>query len=109
MSAKLIPAVPTDTPTGRAWPAGLVVLLAVLAALFFWGWSRGSDARILARLPAAERARLFEYTRGKAETLCATPDLEDECRAEVELLSKFPECGAECQGFVAEHRARASR
>ena len=78
-------------------------------ALFVWGWIRGSDARVLARLPAEERARLFQLTRNKAEAVCASPDLENQCRAEVELLSEFPECSGDCRTFVARHKPRGSR
>jgi hypothetical protein len=91
------------------WPAGLALLIAMAIALFVWGWVRGSDARVIARLPAEERARLFELTRSKAEAVCAEPRLEDQCRAEVELLSEFPECSGDCRAFVARHRPRASR
>jgi hypothetical protein len=41
--------------------------------------------------------------------VCAAPDLENRCQAEIDLLSKFPECGAECRAFVAVHRPPASR
>jgi hypothetical protein len=111
MSAKLMRAASLDAPekTAIGWPAGIVLILSALILLFVWGWSLGSDARILARMAPSERARLFQLTRNKAEVLCVTPDLEDGCRAEVDLLSKFPECGADCQGFVASHRPRASR
>jgi hypothetical protein len=92
-----------------AWPLGLAVLVAALVALFVWGWTRGSDARVLARLPADERARLFQLTRNKAEAFCAEPQLEERCRAEVDLLAAFPECAGECREFVAQHRPRGSR
>jgi hypothetical protein len=85
------------------------MLLALFTLLFYWGWSRGYDARVLGRMPSVEREKLFLLTRNNAEALCRDPDLEDRCRAEVDLLSKFPECGAECQEFVARHRPRASR
>jgi hypothetical protein len=92
-----------------SWPAGLALLVAMAIALFVWGWIRGSDARVLARLPADERARLFQLTRNKAEALCAEPGLEDQCRAEVDLLAEFPECSAECRTFVTRHKPRGSR
>jgi len=92
-----------------SWPLGLAVLVATVFALFFWGWTRGSDARVLAGLPTAERARLFQLTRSKAEALCTEHGLEEQCRAEVDLLSQFPECGADCQTFVARYKPRGSR
>jgi hypothetical protein len=92
-----------------SWPVGLALLVAMVFALFFWGWARGSDARVLAGLPTAERARLFQLTRNKAEALCTAPGLEEQCQAEVELLSQFPECGADCQTFVARYKPRGSR
>jgi hypothetical protein len=91
------------------WLAGLALLLAMAIALFVWGWTRGSDARVLARLPADERARLFQVTREKAEAFCAAPELQDRCRAEVELLAQFSECDAACRTFVAGHLPRGSR
>ena len=91
------------------WPVGLALFIVVALALFFWGWTRGSDARVLARLPAQERVRLFQLTRSKAEALCAEPGLEEPCHSEVELLSEFPECSADCQTFVAGHKPRGSR
>jgi hypothetical protein len=110
MPAKLIrdPSLEAWRRTSLGWPAG-VALLVVVILLAFWGWTAGSDARVLGRMPPAERARLFQLTRDDAEVLCATPDLEDRCRAQVDLLSKFPECGTECQAFVARHRPRAAR
>ena len=111
VSARLIqiPSLEERRRTALSWPAGLAILLVVAALLFWWGWTNGSDARVLARMPAAERRALFQLTRSKAEALCAAADLEEQCRAEVELLSKFPECGVDCQAFVINHRPRASR
>ena len=111
MAPKLIRLAPLDAPrrVTVSWPAGLALVVAIAFALFFWGWTRGSDARVIARLPAEERARLFRLTRSKAEAVCATRGLEERCRAEIDLLSVFPECGAECQAFVASNRPRASR
>jgi len=91
------------------WPLGMGLLLALALVLLVWGWVRGSDARVIAGLPADDRARLFQLTRSKAEAVCAEPGLEDRCRSEVELLSEFPECGADCQAFIARHRPRGSR
>ena len=91
------------------WPMGMALLAAIAIALLAWGWIRNSDARVIARLPADERAHLFQLTRDKAEAVCAEPGLEDRCRAEVELLSEFPECSADCQAFVTRQRPRGSR
>jgi hypothetical protein len=111
MPLKLIRRTSSDvrraTPLG--WPAGLALLVAMAALLLFWSWSRGSDARSLARMPAVERARLFQLTRDKAQVLCADRNLEDRCREEVDLLSKFPECDAEWLRFVARTHPPASR
>lgn len=92
-----------------AWPVGLGLLAAVLLVLFSWGWTRGADARTLARLPADERARLFRVTRAKAEAFCEDPQLEDRCRDEVDLLAEFPECDVACRALVARHHPGASR
>jgi hypothetical protein len=111
MAPKLLRLSSLDAPRRMTvgWPVGLALLVAMVIALFVWGWIRGSDARVLARLPADERGRLFQLTRNKAEALCAEPALEDRCRAEVELLAEFPECTADCRAFVAQHRPRSSR
>jgi hypothetical protein len=111
MSAKLMRTASLEPPLRPAigWPVGMVLILSVLIVLFVWGWSLNSDARILGRMAPSQRARLFQLTRSKAEAVCAAPDLEDRCQAEIDLLSKFPECGAECRAFVAVHRPPASR
>ena len=111
MSLKLMRAASLDAPvkTAIGWPAGIVLVLASLIFLFVWGWSLNSDARILARMAPSERTRLFQVTRSKAEAVCAAPGLEDQCRAEIDLLSKFPECAADCRAFVAAHEPPASR
>lgn len=89
------------------WRAGLAI--ALLLIVFGLWWGLGSDSRVLGRMDPAERARLFQVTRSSAEAICATPGFEERCRAEIELLSKFPECGTECRAFVARNRPRASR
>jgi hypothetical protein len=111
MSLKLMRAGALDAPvrTTLGWPAGIVVILAVLITLFVWGWSLNSDTRILARMAPSERARLFQLTRSKAEAVCAAPGLEDQCAAEINLMAKFPECSTECRAFVAVHKPPASR
>jgi len=91
------------------WPVGLIILTTVAIVVLAWGWTRGSDACVLAHLPADERARLFQVTRAKAEAFCADRQLEDRCRAEVELLAEFPECDAVCRSFVARNHPRGSR
>ena len=111
MPAKLLRIASAETPrrTARTWPAGIAVLAALAIVLVLWGWSETSDARVLARMTPADRATLFQVTRNKAEVVCANPELEDQCRAEVDLLSKFPECRTECRGFVAAHRPHGTR
>jgi hypothetical protein len=112
MSAKLLRVASLeDAPvkTAIGWPAGIVLIVTVLILLFVWAWSLGSDGRSLARMAPSERARLFQLTRNKAEAVCAAPGLEDQCRAEVNLMAKFPECTDECRAFVAAHKPPASR
>src|SRR5262249_15805309 len=111
VNLKLLPLAPVEASRRVivGWPVGMAILVALVTALFVWGWIRGSDARVLARLPADERARLFQLTWSKAEAVCAEPGLEDRCHGEVELLSEFPECGVDCQAFIARHRPRGSR
>ncbi|HVP61384.1 MAG TPA: hypothetical protein VMT11_12530 [Myxococcaceae bacterium] len=87
----------------------LVLLLAVLVLVFVWGWERNSDARAIARMNPAERAKLYAATRAEAIGLCSDPELLERCRAQVELLSHFPECDGECQTFVARYRPRGVR
>ncbi len=87
----------------------VALLLAVLVLVFVWGWERNSDARAIARMNPADRAKLFGVTRTEAVALCADPELLERCQAQVELLSHFPECDPECQLFVARHRPRGVR
>ena len=103
--------IPDSMQLGRRSALGWRALLAVLLLLVVFGlwWTFSSDARVLERMAPAERAKLFQLTRSKAEAVCATRGLEERCRAEIDLLSVFPECGAECQAFVAGNRPRASR
>src|SRR5215468_2793279 len=48
MPLKLMRAGALDAPekTAIGWPAGIVLILAVLILLFVWGWSLGADGRI---------------------------------------------------------------
>jgi len=47
--------------------------------------------------------------RTSGQAFCADRQLEDRCRAEVELLAEFPECDAVCRSFVARNHPRGSR
>ena len=96
-----------DRRTAFGWRAGLAIALLLIVFILCWGL--GSDSRVLGKMDPAERARLFQVTRNSAEAVCATTGFEERCRAEIDLLSKFPECAAECQAFVGRNRPRASR
>jgi hypothetical protein len=111
MPAKLLRVASAETPrqTAPAWPVGIAVLAVLAVLLLLWAWSESSDARVIARMAPADRATLFQVTRNKAEVVCGNPELEEQCHAEIDLLSKFPECGAECRDFVAVHRPHGSR
>ena len=103
--------IPDSMQLGRRSALGWRALLALLLLLvvFALWWTFSSDARVLERMAPAERAKLFQLTRSKAEAVCAEPGLEDRCREEVELLSEFPECSGDCRTFVARHKPRGSR
>lgn len=66
----------------------------------------------LMALPAAERAALYERTRATLAGPCRTaegPVLTEHCRAQAELIVRFPECEAECRALAAHHMPRPTR
>ena len=77
--------------------------MAVIALLELWGWLRNADSRALASMDPDLRGELFRRSRADSEAICARPELEDECRARLEFLSRFPECDASCRALVANH------
>jgi hypothetical protein len=87
-------------PHRLAWP--LLVALMVALGLAYWVWLEGAQARAVAALPAAERARLFARTLEDL-TLCraeANDSLREHCEKQAELALTFPECTAECRALA---------
>jgi hypothetical protein len=99
-------------PPRRRQALGLAALLLgtllVAGAILF---QMTAPRRAVLRLPPAERAELFARTRSEAEALCARPEpvFEEECARRLDLLGLFPECGSDCQRFLAAHRPRPAR
>lgn len=87
----------------------VALVAAVAAALGVWVWQRNSEGRAIARMAPERRAVLYRAVRQEATVLCGSEGLTDRCRTQVELLALFPECDADCQHFVAEHRPRPVR
>ena len=96
-------------PETLPWSARIAIVLAVIATLAVWGWLRNADSRALASMDPDLRGELFRRSRADAEAICARPELEDECRARLEFLERFPECDASCRELVARHRRHPVR
>ncbi len=110
---------PMDEPTThrspqRSWPLldmvrSLVLVLIGIAVFAVWGWLRNADSRALANMDADLRGELFRRSRAEAESLCARPELEEECQSRLRFLELFPECDRSCQALVAAHRRSPTR
>lgn len=85
------------------WAMGLTIL-AVCLALFLSLYNSRWFA--LRRMPAAERAQLFQSVRETVKTTCPSPEpaLQAECRDQLDLLFMFPECDAGCEALAAQYR-----
>jgi hypothetical protein len=101
---------PPTRPVSRRRPealprfARIAIPVAVIVLLAVWGWLRNADSRALASMDPDLRGELFRRSRAATEAICARPELEDECRARLEFLDRFPECDASCRALVAKHR-----
>lgn len=76
--------------------ASLVALVAFLL---------GADQRALQRLPAHERAALYERTMENLTSVCASEgrrSLHDFCRDQAQLALMFPECDRTCVATARE-------
>jgi len=90
-------------PDTLSWQARIAIVLGVVLVLAAWGWLRSAETRALASMDPDLRRELFSRSRAEAETLCARPELADECRRRLEFLERFPECDASCRALVARH------
>jgi hypothetical protein len=96
-------------PETLPWSARIAIALAVIVLLVTWGWLRNADSRALASMDPDLRGELFRRSRADAEAICARPELEEECRARLEFLERFPECDASCRTLFETHRHRPAR
>jgi hypothetical protein len=92
---------------GGAFAAALVVLVVA------WRASVGAEDRALRRLPADERATLFERSWQSAVSLCEQAASEEafrgRCASASTFLLAFPECDEACHGFAHANASPATR
>ncbi len=91
------------------WAVRALLLLSAVLMVAVWGWLRSADSRALASMDPDLRGELFRRSRAEAESLCARPQLEDECQSRLAFLELFPECDSSCRTLVAAHRRRPTR
>ncbi|MFN7955911.1 MAG: hypothetical protein U0610_29630 [bacterium] len=80
-------------------------VVAVLAVLGAWFWWNGAEERAIRRLPAAERAALYQRELASFESMCMgdpATALDAECRHRATILSWLPECTAECTHLISK-------
>jgi hypothetical protein len=87
--------------------AGLAFVVAVAA-------SSGDFGGGIPKLPAADRAALFQRAITDVDGACTTPSahegaLRDHCRQQAQFLRRFPECDARCQRLAASILPHARR
>lgn len=93
------------------WFAGILTVALLSAVTIAW---QRRDERALRDLPEAERRALYERTLQTLRGPCAPPEapegaLLDHCRHEADLLRRFPECDATCDGLAARFLEQPSR
>ena len=84
-----------------AWLAGALVILAVLAIVYF---TPRRLARELSELPAPERRFLYQRTLETLRTTCAQPpgpEMAAYCRQQATFITGFPECHDACRALAA--------
>jgi hypothetical protein len=87
--------------------AGLAFVVAMAASSADFGGG-------LTKLPAADRAALFQRAMTDVDGACTTPParegaLRDHCRQQAQFLRRFPECDARCQRLAASILPHARR
>ena len=104
------PAISDGREPERTWMQRLqriaptvLVVIGIGLGLGYWVWIEGAQARAVAALPAAERARLFTRTLEDLR-LCRAeahqPALREFCEKQADLALTFPECTAECRALA---------
>jgi hypothetical protein len=112
--------VPADPDRGgakrsskRKFVVAVAVVVVAALSLAVWIWREGAERRALLRMPAAERAALYQETRASAEALCQQAEkerwLEDRCHSALQFLAAFPECDESCASLVRRHTAQPAR
>ena len=98
------PAVSTIEDAGAPRWGPVFLLLLAVAGLTLWDWRHAADGQALAELSPEVRQEKFLSTRRNAEGFCARRELRAQCRMQLELLVRFPECDEECRFFAARMR-----
>ncbi len=87
-----------------------LLVVAVLAALALFAWSRTAERRALEGMDPERRRVLYERTLSETEALCderpRSDALEERCIRQVEFLVQFPECDDRCQAIARRHAPR---
>ena len=107
-------AVHSHSPSRRAVPMAeddgsprwgpLVLILLAVAGLTLWDWRHAPEGQAFAALSPEARQEKFLSTRRDADGFCAHRELRAQCRTQLELLVRFPECDEESRFFAARMR-----
>jgi hypothetical protein len=79
-------------------------LLTVVAG--YWWWSSAGEGREIRALPPAQRQGLYQRTMENMKAICDPApgrSMREFCRAQAELVLKFPECDEECHRTARRH------
>ena len=82
----------------------LVLILLAVAGLTLWDWRHAPEGQASGELSPEARQEKFLSTRRNADGFCARRELRAQCRTQLELLVRFPECDEECRFFAARMR-----
>ncbi len=78
-------------------------MLGFILLTIFWVWAKEAERRAVRKLPAAERAAVYERTLRNVETVCVPPQgLSNYCESQARFLAAFPECDAGCKRLVRQ-------
>ena len=98
------PAVATTEDDGSPRWGPLVLILLAVAGLTLWDWRHAPEGQAFAELSPEARQEKFLSTRRNADGSCAHQELWAQCRTQLELLVRFPECDEACRFFAARMR-----
>jgi hypothetical protein len=101
---------PRQGGSRRFW--AFLLGLALLAGVFTYVWAEGEERRALRRLPAAERAAIYQRTMENLKTVCDPApgrSLREFCRSQAAVVLDLPECDVACQEIARRHFSLPSR